>query len=154
MIPGTHIQYADFIGKVVKTPCGSKDDPTKVWLLTADLMLVAVPAQSKKLIVLDKAPEVTLSDEDKELMRSAGIPLPPEPKPEYKYFRTGFLKVSNSKTIPDKMYKVLAGGLGADRAELKHVVSNLNSRVKNKPFTVISAEDGSWHCVIEVLKDV
>lgn len=154
MIPvGTPIQYSDFVGKVVRTPCGSKDDPEKVWLQTADLFLVAVPAQSKKLIVLDKAPEVKLSAEEKELAQLAGIPLPPEPKQEAKYFpKTGYVKVPESKKAPAGLYKVLAGGLGADRDDLKDVTARLNSRVKNKPFTVISSEDNSWHVVIEITR--
>lgn len=152
MIPGTPIQYADFVGKVVPTPCNTKPDPTQVWLLTADLMLVAVPAQSKKLIVLDSAPAVKLSPEDIELMRLAGIAPKEEPDEEPKpFFKAGFIKIGRHKKYPSGMYKILAGGPGEDRAELKKAIDSLNARAKNKPFTIISDKAGSWHVVIEIL---
>lgn len=152
MIPGTPIQYADFVGKVVPTPPGSKPDPTQVWLLTADLILIGVPAQSKKLIVLDHAPEVNYTSEEQELMRSAGLAPKVEPDEEPKpFFKAGFIKIGKHKKYPAGMYKILAGGPGEDRAELKKVIDSLNSKTKNKPFTIISDKAGSWHVVIELL---
>jgi|SRR5688572_23227773 len=151
MNPGQVVQYADFIGKVVHTPCNEKPDPSKVWILTADLMLVAVP-NSPKLKILPQAPACKFSEDEKDLMRSSGLPVPEEPKIEPKFFpKTGYVKLPETKKYPAGLYKVLAGGLGADRDELRIVVGNLNNRVKNKPFTVASAVDDSWHVVIEVL---
>lgn len=152
MIPGTPIQYLDFVGKVVPTPCNTKPDPTQVWLLTADLILIGVPAQSKKLIVLDHAPEVNYTSEEQELMRSAGLAPKVEPDEEPKpFFKAGFIKIGKHKKYPAGMYKILAGGPGEDRAELKRVIDSLNSKTKNKPFTIISDKAGSWHVVIEIL---
>lgn len=152
MIPGTPIQYLDFVGKVVPTPYNTKPDPTQVWLLTPDLILVGVPAQSKKLIVLDHAPEVSYTAEEQELMRSAGIAPKVEPDEEPKpFFKAGFIKIGKHKKYPAGMYKILAGGLGEDRAELRKAVDSLNARTKNKPFIIVSGKDGSWHVVIEVL---
>lgn len=151
MVPGQTVQYLDFKGKVVNPPCGEKPDPAKVWIQTPDLMLVAVP-NSPKLKILDSSKPIELSDDDKELMQKSGIPIPTEPKVEAKFFpKIGRVKLPETKKYPAGFYKVLAGGLDADREELKQVTADLNKRLKNKPFCVASAEDGSWHVVIEVL---
>lgn len=155
MRPGTQIVYKGFSGYVTTPPKLTAPDPNTVWVVTRDGMLVGLPLMSldgrpTELREVSSLPQLTA--EETKAARAFNL-IPPEPVVEPKLFlKAKFIRLGKGRNHPAGTFKILAGGLGEDRAELQQDVNASGYKSLTHRLTVVSWNDGEGYFVIEVEK--
>lgn len=142
--PGSQVTYCDFAGYV------DSITKTDIWIITRDLVLVGIPADSAHITEVDALPPPTA--EERETMKRYGIE-DAEPVVEPKLFlKAGFIRLAKGRNHPSGTYKIIAGGMGQDKEELQQAIRYSGYKSATHRLAVVSWNEGEGYFAIEVSK--